>query len=103
MFHHNELNAFNLADDFIEPFRPLVDLLVWNLFNKNQLSTSLTHNTKQQLIKLLHYQLLFKQEKVSVLTAMDKAISSFQAALSQKKAEKLYLPEIGTLMEQEYE
>lgn len=103
LFHHNELNAFNLADDFIEPFRPLVDLLVWNLFNKNQLSTSLTPNTKQQLIKLLHYQVLFKQEKVSVLTAMDKAISSFQAALSQKKAEILYLPEIGTLMEQEYE
>ena len=34
LFHHSEVNAFNLADDFIEPFRPLVDLLVWNLLEK---------------------------------------------------------------------
>ncbi len=25
LFHHSELNAFNLADDLLEPFRPLVD------------------------------------------------------------------------------
>lgn len=25
IFHHSELNAFNLADDLLEPFRPLVD------------------------------------------------------------------------------
>ena len=34
LFHHSEVNAFNLADDLIEPFRPLVDLLVWNLVEK---------------------------------------------------------------------
>ena len=26
LFHRSEQNAFNLADDVIEPFRPLVDL-----------------------------------------------------------------------------
>lgn len=26
--HHNNLNAFNLVDDLIEPFRPVVDLMV---------------------------------------------------------------------------
>ena len=41
LFHHSELNAFNLADDFIEPFRPLVDLLVWNLLEKGLLTTNL--------------------------------------------------------------
>ncbi|MBR1481872.1 MAG: type II CRISPR-associated endonuclease Cas1 [Ruminococcus sp.] len=28
LFHKNALDSFNLADDFIEPFRPLVDLFV---------------------------------------------------------------------------
>ena len=78
LFHHSELNAFNLADDFIEPFRPLVDLLVWNLLEKGLITTNLSPISKQQLIKILHHQLCFNQEKVSVLTAIDKAISSLQ-------------------------
>ena len=28
LFHRSEQNAFNLADDLIEPYRPLVDLYV---------------------------------------------------------------------------
>jgi len=30
--HHNMLNPFCLVDDVIEPYRPLVDMLVWQLF-----------------------------------------------------------------------
>ncbi|VEH67462.1 CRISPR-associated endonuclease Cas1, subtype II/NMENI [Rodentibacter pneumotropicus] len=63
LFHHSELNAFNLADDFIEPFRPLVDLLVIQLANEDRLSINLSPILKQRLIKVLNYQLLFKQEK----------------------------------------
>lgn len=32
IFHHSELNNYNLADDMIEPFRPLVDLYVSSHF-----------------------------------------------------------------------
>lgn len=31
--HCNELNSYNLADDFIEPFRPIVDLWVYSNIN----------------------------------------------------------------------
>ncbi|STP05991.1 type II CRISPR-associated endonuclease Cas1 [Haemophilus parainfluenzae] len=103
LFHHSELNAFNLADDFIEPFRPLVDLLVWNLLEKELLSQNLSPLSKQQLIKILHHQLFFNQEKVSVLTAIDKSVASLQIALTQKNAALLQLPEIDTLQEYQYE
>lgn len=76
LFHHSELNAFNLADDFIEPFRPIVDLLVWNLLEKELLSKNLSPLSKQQLIKILHHQLRFNQERVSVLTAIDKTVAT---------------------------
>ena len=103
LFHHSELNAFNLADDFIEPFRPLIDLLVWNLLEKGLLSQSLSPLSKQRLIKILHHQMCFNQEKVSVLTAIDKTIASLQIALIQKNATLLQLPEIDTLQEYQYE
>lgn len=103
LFHHSELNAFNLADDFIEPFRPIVDLLVSNLLEKGLLSKNLSPISKQQLIKILHHQLRFKREKVSVLTAIDKSVASLQIALIQKNAALLQLPEIDTLQEYQYE
>ena len=103
LFHHSELNAFNLADDFIEPFRPLIDLLVWNLLEKGLLSQSLSPLSKQRLIKILHHQMRFNQEKVSVLTAIDKTIASLQIALIKKNVALLQLPEIDILQEYQYE
>lgn len=84
LFHHSELNAFNLANDFIEPFRPIVDLLVWSLLEKGLLTTNLSPISKQQLIKILHHQLYFNQEKVSVLTAIDKTVPLYKLHLFKK-------------------
>ena len=81
----------------------IVDLLVWNLLEKGLITTNLTPISKQQLIKILHHQLRFNQEKVSVLTAIDKTIASLQIALIQKTATLLQLPEIDTLQEYQYE
>jgi Uncharacterized protein predicted to be involved in DNA repair len=36
LFHASEQNAFNLADDVIEPFRPLVDLFASKLISANE-------------------------------------------------------------------
>ena len=92
-----------MADDFIEPFRPIVDLLVWDLLKKGLLPKNLSPISKQQLIKILHHQLRFKRKKVSVLTAIDKSVASLQIALIQKNAALLQLPEIDTLQEYQYE
>lgn len=103
LFHHNEQNPFNLADDFIEPFRPLVDLMVWQLWQENKLDKGLSPATKQQLIRLLHYQMSINQQTFSVLATIDRAVASFQNALMSKNADLLKLPEILPLEEHRYE
>lgn len=103
LFHKSELNPFNLADDFIEPFRPLADLMVIDLKEKGRLKTQLDTMAKQQLIGLLHHQMMIEQQSFSTLAAIDKMISSFQAALSQKNAHFLKLPEFQTLKVYQYE
>ena len=45
----------------------------------------------------------FNQEKVSVLTAIDKTIASLQIALIKKNVALLQLPEIDILQEYQYE
>lgn len=103
LFHRNELNPFNLADDFIEPFRPLVDLRVWQLWQEEKLTSGLSPSTKQSLIQILHYQMRFKQETFSVLATIDRTVSSLQAALIAQNAKLLKLPEMLPLEEHTYE
>ncbi|HGI8258092.1 TPA: type II CRISPR-associated endonuclease Cas1 [Neisseria meningitidis] len=103
LFHRSELNPFNLADDFIEPLRPLADLTVIHLYEQGRLKTELTLGIKQHLIKILYYQTSIERQHFSTLAAIDKMISSFQAGVTDKNAKQLKLPEILPLKEYQYE
>ena len=47
--HHNNLNPFCLVDDLIEPFRPLIDYYVFNIFSKDPTIIELTPQHKATL------------------------------------------------------
>jgi CRISPR-associated protein Cas1 len=51
IFHHNRSNAFPLADDLMEPYRPFVDEIVFGLTKDNTLE--LNRITKEELIRVL--------------------------------------------------
>ena len=53
LHHRRELNNFNLADDLIEPFRPIVDLYVAQNFSKDDVV--LTPRQKAGLFNLTNY------------------------------------------------
>ncbi|XXQ68187.1 type II CRISPR-associated endonuclease Cas1 [Neisseriaceae bacterium B1] len=103
LHHHNQQNPFNLADDFIEPFRPLADLMVHELALSGCLKDELTPHSKQQLVKLLHYQMRWQGQIFTTLGAIDRTVASFQAALIAKKSHLLRLPEMVVLKEHCYE
>jgi len=52
LHHHNQYNSFCLADDLVEPLRPLVDLAVYRL-GHNGLNDGLTKEHKQSLLEVL--------------------------------------------------
>lgn len=74
LFHDSEQNAFNLADDLIEPFRPLVDLHVF----KHPPSTEgdLSPADKAALVGLLNIDVGMPQGVMSILTAVEYAVES---------------------------
>lgn len=53
LFHHSEQNAFNLADDLIEPYRPLVDAGVLTHYQEEP-DRELEPADKGRLVALLH-------------------------------------------------
>jgi CRISPR-associated protein Cas1 len=50
LHHHNRYNAFCLADDLMEPFRPLVDLVVVEMDQQDTPDYQLTPDVKRQLL-----------------------------------------------------
>jgi CRISPR-associated protein Cas1 len=52
IFHRNKYNAFCLADDIMEPYRPYVDWMVLNLPGINENEDGLTREHKIELLKI---------------------------------------------------
>lgn len=102
LHHRSELNPFNLADDFIEPYRPLADLLVYEQILSDGLPPELTPEGKQTLVSLLHCQIKLADRSYTLLAALDRSIQSFQAVLNGS-LKTLKLPEMLPLKVQDYE
>lgn len=86
--HHNNLNAFNLVDDLIEPFRPLVDLIVIQY----KLGGNLTHESKVALASVFSYLVEVNGKRMSAQTAIELELSSLRAAVLDADACELLLP-----------
>ena len=51
IFHRNRYNAFPLADDLMEPYRPFVDEIVYRLYTNGHIQ--LTREVKGELLRIL--------------------------------------------------
>jgi len=75
--HKNKYNAFALADDIMEPYRPIVDECVYHMMQKydeQELNTML----KSELLNILTRTVFFKDEKSPLMVALQKTASSLQ-------------------------
>lgn len=102
LFHSSELNSFNLADDFIEPFRPIVDLYVSQKFDYAEVNTGMTVDMKQGLFSLLGCDMEVCGEMHSLSNSIDKLIMSYSSCLLEKRQE-LMLPQLVSLQNHQYE
>lgn len=50
--HHNKYNAYCLADDIMEPYRPFVDKLVAELFDQNPDALQMSREHKRALLQI---------------------------------------------------
>lgn len=77
LFHRNRYNAFPLADDIMEPYRPYVDALVYELYNRGE--TVLTKEVKSELLRILFVDTRFDK----VMRPLDIGLTITTASLSK--------------------
>lgn len=93
LFHSSEQNAFNLADDLIEPFRPLVDLhVIQHGFGHNQ--DDLLPADKVALVSLLNVDIAMSRGTMSVLTSIEQAVESLARLYDGGSETLLELPRL---------
>jgi len=90
--HISETNEFNLADDFMEPLRPLVD--DWIANNLDCLSEGLSKYIKNELVCLVNKEIIFEGKTMKVRYAIDSMVKSFVTAIETQNPNRLLLPEI---------
>lgn len=87
--HDGQLNAFNLADDILEPFRPFVDLLA--LQHDCRVDTVVGRSV---LIGVLNEPCAIDGRCHSILTAIEETTTSFVRALARKDFKHLRVPSL---------
>lgn len=92
--HRGAANAFNLADDVVEPFRPFVDLLAARLFT-GEANGDLSIDDRRAMAGALLLDARTGADRVSLLVATETAAASLVACLEAEKADRLVLPEIA--------
>lgn len=75
--HKSKYNAFALADDIMEPFRPIVDERVAEIM-QNYTEQELNTAIKAELLQILTRTVFFKEEKSPLMVALQKTASSLQ-------------------------
>lgn len=90
LFHSNRSNAFALADDLMEPFRPLVDLTVRTIAETS--GPEVTPDAKRRLADLIALDLPLTGETSPVTVALSRLTVSLAQSFAAKRL-TLALPE----------
>lgn len=97
IWHHNRYNSFNLVDDLIEPFRPIVDTFVkLNYAKRYSNYTMLDIKIKRDLVASLITPSVKMDGRVTTLTkAIDSFVDAYKRAMVANDSRLLYYPTIN--------
>lgn len=95
--HCNKLDNFCLADDLIEPWRPFLDYIVFNIDFGD--ANKLTPEIKQRLVSVLLHGCTFNGMRHSILNAMPLYVESIATCFKTKDLQVLKVPRITSAPE----
>ena len=90
IFHKNKYNAYCLADDIMEPYRPYVDLLVCEIIDSGQSIDELNSPLKQQLLQIATIDVSIDGKKSPLLNAMSRTTNSLFECFEGSSRKILY-------------
>ncbi len=91
--HHNRYNAYCLADDIMEPYRPYVDELVIKIISKYGIQNELTKELKGELLQVPALDVLISGRRSPLMIAVSQTSASLYRCFSGE-IRKIIYPDI---------
>ena len=80
--HHNRYNAYCLADDIMEPYRPYVDQLVIQILHKHKEASVLTKELKMELLGIPMLDVVMNGKRSPLMIAAQQTTASLAKCFS---------------------
>ena len=90
VFHRNKYNAFCLADDLMEPYRPYVDALVFDILETGCPINELNKAIKTELLKIPAMDVHIDGKQSPLMVAMSRTTNSLHECFSGVSRRVLY-------------
>lgn len=91
--HRNQYNAYCLADDIMEPFRPYADLLVLDILKTENNIEELTKNIKEKLLQIPAIDILIEGKRSPLMVGIQRTTASLVDCF-EGNSRKILFPEM---------
>ena len=91
--HHNRYNAYCLADDIMEPYRPYVDRIVIQLIDKYRRAEEITNDLKRELLTIPTTDVVISGQRSPLMVAVSSTTASLAKCYSGE-LRKIAYPQI---------
>ncbi|MCX6318614.1 MAG: type II CRISPR-associated endonuclease Cas1 [Bacteroidetes bacterium] len=88
--HRNQYNAYCLADDIMEPYRPYVDYVVWQIIRMNGKFLEMTSGMKKQLLAIPAIDVKIDGKKSPLMNAVQRTTASLSRCFEGSGRKLLY-------------
>lgn len=92
--HNNKYNAYCLADDIMEPYRPFVDQIVLRLVLSGKEYKELTKEIKQELLAICNVDVVINGERSPLMVGLQRTTASL-ARCFEGEGRKIAYPEMN--------
>ncbi len=88
--HHNKYNAYCLADDIMEPFRPYVDKIVYEIVDNGEDFEELSISIKKQLLEIPVIEIIIDGERSPLMVGVQRTTASLAKCFAGDARKILY-------------
>lgn len=94
--HHNKYNAYCLADDIMEPYRPFLDEIVCTIVENGEDFYELSKSIKEQLLEIPTVDIVIEGKRSPLMVGVQRTTASLSKCYEGTQRKILY-PEIGNV------
>lgn len=88
--HHSRYDAYCLADDIMEPFRPFVDQVVLDMWKQGGITSDISQGQKRQLLNITTMDVYINGQRRPMMLAIQTTAQSVQKCFSGEARKIIY-------------